>query len=560
LIGESITLRAPGFIRSMADPHLTGHPSHMSEYEDLPGSVDLGGVHRNSGIGNHAGYLAATALGRDPAEQIWYRTLTVYLTPGSSYPFWALMTLRATEDLYGNPSAELSAMTAVMDSVGLGGVYADPDRVIPFRVTSGTQRDTAFMLFNLGAADIRVDSVITSRPELRLLGPAPVTLALLDTVAYAVSYDATALLSHCDLGRSYDTVTLYTSSPLAPVIQVPLTAEVTYVECAPDTSLLVSRYAELKTPNTPGIEGMLADGIDALFDGSLVIGMVDGTDTIAYWDLYEPGNFVVVDTFVAGMESPWYETRTLRFVTPDDRLDGSVTYRYNDVGFEAGDAFRVSYTLHNTCDTTLTFLVGLYADFNLPPFVLDFAEVDTARNLVLIRDYMDTHAAGLKLLTGEPRNLRAINNPQLAWDGLTALEVYGELAATTSPAGPTMDDWSALLTFGEVTLALGDSIRFDAALLYGANGSADVIGAADALAQGGCPVTLSGDVNTDGTLNSADVVYLVNYIFKQGPQPLPVEPAGDPNCSGQVTPSDILKLVNYVFKAGPPPCDICSLL
>jgi hypothetical protein len=69
------------------------------------------------------------------------------------------------------------------------------------------------------------------------------------------------------------------------------------------------------------------------------------------------------------------------------------------------------------------------------------------------------------------------------------------------------------------------------------------------------PVTeyLRGDPNSDGYKNISDVVYLINYIFNQGPGSLPWF-LGDANCNGEVTASDIVYLINYLFKQGKAPC------
>jgi len=63
-----------------------------------------------------------------------------------------------------------------------------------------------------------------------------------------------------------------------------------------------------------------------------------------------------------------------------------------------------------------------------------------------------------------------------------------------------------------------------------------------------------GDATGDGVINSADVVYLINYLFKGGPAPEPLE-AGDCNCDGIINSADVVYLINYLFKGGPPPCD-----
>jgi len=82
----------------------------------------------------------------------------------------------------------------------------------------------------------------------------------------------------------------------------------------------------------------------------------------------------------------------------------------------------------------------------------------------------------------------------------------------------------------------------------------------DSICSPPCPVEITGDADTSGTITSADIIYLVNYVFKAGPAPLPIAESGDVNCSTTVTSADVIFLVGHVFKAGPEPCDICSIL
>lgn len=75
-----------------------------------------------------------------------------------------------------------------------------------------------------------------------------------------------------------------------------------------------------------------------------------------------------------------------------------------------------------------------------------------------------------------------------------------------------------------------------------------------------CGVELTGDVDVNGGLTASDIIYLVNYTFKGGPDPQPIPQAGDVNCDGSNTSSDIIYMVNHVFKSGPAPCDVCTIL
>ena len=61
-----------------------------------------------------------------------------------------------------------------------------------------------------------------------------------------------------------------------------------------------------------------------------------------------------------------------------------------------------------------------------------------------------------------------------------------------------------------------------------------------------------GDANGDGKVTVSDAIYLINYLFKGGPAPVPLE-SGDANCDGQVTVADVIFIINYLFKGGPVP-------
>jgi len=65
---------------------------------------------------------------------------------------------------------------------------------------------------------------------------------------------------------------------------------------------------------------------------------------------------------------------------------------------------------------------------------------------------------------------------------------------------------------------------------------------------------MRGDANADKHLTVSDVVYIINYLFKGGPLPIPEQIVGDANCDTKVTVSDVIYLINYLFKGGPPPC------
>ncbi|WP_420846081.1 M4 family metallopeptidase [Neobacillus notoginsengisoli] len=136
-IGEDImapAAKADGVtrLRSLSDPNSVVvsnpqraaygsgvYPAHMDEYYPMPTSVDNGGVHVNSSIPNHAAYLIGEEIGRQKLGQIYYRALTVYLTPNSEFSDARRAIVQSAIDLYGEGSDEEAAVNAGFDAVGI---------------------------------------------------------------------------------------------------------------------------------------------------------------------------------------------------------------------------------------------------------------------------------------------------------------------------------------------------------------------------------------------------------------------------------------------------------
>ena len=127
-VGEDVVVKTyfpSGALRSMANPNQGGtndngyQPKTMAQYENT--TEDNGGVHINSGIPNYAFYLFASngSVGKDKAEQVYYRALSTYLTRSSKFLDLRLAIIRATGDLYGATGAEASAAKAAFDAVGI---------------------------------------------------------------------------------------------------------------------------------------------------------------------------------------------------------------------------------------------------------------------------------------------------------------------------------------------------------------------------------------------------------------------------------------------------------
>ncbi|HXH41230.1 MAG TPA: M4 family metallopeptidase [Thermoanaerobaculia bacterium] len=114
------SMKAPG--TAYDDPILgkDPQPAHMRDY--VRTTDDNGGVHINSGIPNHAFYLAAMSLGRYSwlvAGKIWFVVLTTKLTPTSGFQDFANATVIVAGEIYSLGGGVQAAIARAWERVGL---------------------------------------------------------------------------------------------------------------------------------------------------------------------------------------------------------------------------------------------------------------------------------------------------------------------------------------------------------------------------------------------------------------------------------------------------------
>jgi Zn-dependent metalloprotease len=114
------SMKAPG---TAYDDPLLGRdpqPAHMRDYVET--ASDNGGVHINSGIPNHAFYVAALEMGGyawEKAGKIWYLTLRDKLREKSDFQEAAHLTWKVAGEEYGNGSPEQNAVKKGWEAVGI---------------------------------------------------------------------------------------------------------------------------------------------------------------------------------------------------------------------------------------------------------------------------------------------------------------------------------------------------------------------------------------------------------------------------------------------------------
>jgi len=114
------SMKAPG--TAYNDPVLgvDPQPAHMRDYVNT--YEDNGGVHINSGIPNHAFYLAATELGGsvwEKAGRIWYVAGRDRFSNITEFQGAANLTSEVAAELYGEGSLEQQAVKRAWEGVGI---------------------------------------------------------------------------------------------------------------------------------------------------------------------------------------------------------------------------------------------------------------------------------------------------------------------------------------------------------------------------------------------------------------------------------------------------------
>ena len=126
LLGPAIqgkALRSMKALGTAYDDPILGRdpqPAHMRDY--VHSADDNGGVHINSGIPNHAFYLAATDLGGYAWEvmgELWYYVLTTTLFPNAGFQDFVNATVVAAGDLYGAGRPVQRTVAGAWSQVGL---------------------------------------------------------------------------------------------------------------------------------------------------------------------------------------------------------------------------------------------------------------------------------------------------------------------------------------------------------------------------------------------------------------------------------------------------------
>ncbi len=176
LIGEDFWV-ANGYLRDMKNPKSKSNPdTYLGQFWGSSNSHNRCTVHnhwfyllaegssltdgnndKNGGTNNWV-YTPVTGIGKNKAAAIAYRSLTVYLTPGSGYAAARQGAIEAAKDLFGNCSFEVVQTALAWDAVG---VYAPATIAVNLDACDDFYNSTAPNIF-IASNTIRAGNICNS--------------------------------------------------------------------------------------------------------------------------------------------------------------------------------------------------------------------------------------------------------------------------------------------------------------------------------------------------------------------------------------------------------------
>jgi hypothetical protein len=310
-----------------------------------------------------------------------------------------------------------------------------------------------------------------------------------------------------------------------------------------------------------------------LYDGSFLVGRRVNGDTVVYRDVFGNAQMWRGRDFWA-VDSSWWP-RYLVWRDSSMTEDSLIGLSYELWVPTSGDSaefvlWRTALYSRGLAMNGVT--LGLVADWDLPASsgANNLGAFDTTRQLVYQTGNAgyESNVAGFALLGASAHGAVVGSNPDAVYPngGFIDSELWSQMHQPGFRVDASNEDLHTILTAFEGQVTSASPVRREIVVLSSRNGVWG-IGAPHARAQRlsdslrylTCPIVKTGDVNVDNVLTSADIISVVNYVFKGGDPPQPIELAGDVNCDASVNSSDIILLVNHVFKGGPVPCDACTL-
>ena len=305
------------------------------------------------------------------------------------------------------------------------------------------------------------------------------------------------------------------------------------------------------------------NGTDQLFDGSLILAWAVPGDTMIAMDMFNThikdswcpyDTLTIVDTsFGQYGKTAFIDTIGLGLVVEQYTVGSS------DPAY--GDFILQQYVVKNCADTNMKAYVSLSLDWDVFDAYNNDSEGDSVHNLAWHWCPTQNHQYKFGALRVPSDDIPVIGYeavshqyfiyPQEGWRDAQLWPLITKASWQDDSSGY---DISLLLTPGRRSLS-PDSAHLESFIIFGVDTTQHLIGPDWWRPMLRFCGFYRGDVNEDAVIDIGDAVFLVNYLFMNGPDPLPFTDQGDVNNDEMVNAADIIYLINYLFIAGPSPID-----
>jgi len=305
------------------------------------------------------------------------------------------------------------------------------------------------------------------------------------------------------------------------------------------------------------------NGTDQLFDGTLILAWVVPGDTM-----------IAMDMFNTHIKDSWCPYDTLTIVDSSfgqygktafiDTIGLGLVVEQYSVGSSDpayGDFILQQYVVKNSADTAMQAYVSLSLDWDIFDAYNNDSDGDSVHNLAWHwcptqnRKYkfgaLRVPSDDIPVIGYEAVSHQYYIYPQEGWRDD---QLWGLMTKASWQDDSSGYDISLLLSPGRRSLS-PDSAHLESFIIFGVDTTQHLIGP-----EWWSPMLrfcgfYRGDVNEDVVIDIGDVISLVNYLFMNGPDPLPFTDQGDVNNDQEVNVGDAVYLLSYLFITGPPPID-----
>ena len=327
-------------------------------------------------------------------------------------------------------------------------------------------------------------------------------------------------------------------------------------------SLTVSNYGSIGDVSG---QDFMWNGTNQLFDGTLILSWVVPGDTMMAFDMFDTNvkdSWYPFDSLII-RDTTFGQFGSAAFI---DTIGLGVEVEQYSVGSSDalyGEFILQQYVIKNLSDTAMQAYASICLDWDIFDAYNNIGGMDKSHNLCW---QMDPRTAYRKYKFGIIRTplgdsscygFTAVRNPVYIWPQQGWR--YDELWSLVSSYGWTNytspdTDFCQLLTPRKLILP-PDSSLLESFIIFGVDTTQHLINASWWKPMLSFCGFYRGDVNQDMLLDVADVVYMINYLYKSGTAPLPFVDQGDVNHDKVTDVSDVVFLLNYLFKSGSAPQD-----